>query len=328
MELMILKALTPLPPPERGAESQAAGLTPLELRDILTRGLAAKALPYLDSRTGYWRYYLVRGPGTNWRSDVSLGRKLLAIGRQNRGVEGPIDSSRIAARGYGRNLRNRKPGRAALIRLSKRFDSDYAVAAEFWERARSRGHDFRSLRIASGKVRAASGRGLKKFFAPDMWCDGNAKAAFHRVISSHPPEARQLATHLRRNGWAPATLIAGMTTRKWKALLPDNARILIAWAILWGLFRDQKQPIEPDPLRTQVARAAVRGLQAGVENQLPAALRGRIIELLRATIRGATRGRPYVPPLLPPPPEDDQSRTILYADLRLTSFARLLQRTA
>src|SRR5271157_3736937 len=74
---------------------------PLELKNRIAGDLAGKVLPLLDSRTRYWRYYLLIGPHPTW-AHRSLGNRLLRIVRRNRGTK-----DQRATRGIGSRLFNR-----------------------------------------------------------------------------------------------------------------------------------------------------------------------------------------------------------------------------
>ena len=100
--------------------------------------------------------------------------------------------------------------------------------------------------------------------------------------------------------------------------------------MLLALFRQENEKDFDQTLRDgqrdliDIARSAIRGLKAGVAPNLPTRARSSIIALLRASM-----GKDYyVPPLPPPPLKAGRSRQIVYRDLRLSSFALLLRRTA
>lgn len=321
----------PLPIPRLAGKLDQ--IAPLPLREMIAGALAAAALPLLDSRTRYWRYYLLIGPSPQWRPQA-LGQKLLSIVRQN------IESER-ARKGIGSRLYNRSrldgQRRASvreLRRLVNGFKSQYGAAAKrFWDKAKSHS-SYSTLLRASQLLRSATD--LRGFFESNMptLADGHARAAFHRLMIHQTPVAEDLAPVLLRGDsvWQALAKI-----KRTSIQLDDSRRLILAWILLVVLFTTKPSIVDrphrqleddadigeqPDGSLAGLACVA-RNMLAACVFELDAVTRSRLLELLdSALVR-----KPYTPPVALAARDDDGSRRRLFADLRLSSFHRLLEAT-
>lgn len=302
---------------------------PMPLKTAISKGIERDAFPYVDSRTRYWRYYLLLGRKPNPKSTVALGRRLIMIAKEN-------------GRGIGRNLfslhhkQNKSIKNKSYKRLASRFLSEYRVAKDFWRYAERSNDGLVPLAAASAKVRAATIAESRGFFRKDGPLRlGHARNAFHRIIREQSPSSQELAKllDLKKMNLTEVVLSANFSK-----LSEELGCMLLVWALLPALYRnlqiaDLEEDVEEDQPEgakelAELANVAIRGLKAGRGSDLDAVTRERLIQLLREARARATRtGLPYSPPLKAPPLQPGRKRQRLFADLRLSSFARLLSST-
>lgn len=334
-----LVAAVPRAPIPR-ARSERDNLHPLALREALASGLDRQVFPLLDTRTRYWRYYLLIGPKPRWT--LALGKRLIAVVRAN------IDGQR-ARRGAGARLWNRcvdlgrRPTEKELRTLVRSFRSQYSVAAgEFWRLAET---DSGFPTLASAARRLKRHKAYRGFFDTGALSnnpDGHARRVFHRLIRNQSDGAAEFARLFARHAysvwWALAAVKASTLKRT------ESRRIALAWSLLRSLYRlpwmtvgqdgedadddgDAEEALgdrELADLYLRLATCALASLQREVDGQLTSTAVARIEELLRAALREPDYRQPLVPPLLEP----GQKVQRLFPDLRLQAFARLLEQTA
>jgi len=324
---------SPLQKPPGDEEQRPVDITdPVPLKNAISGGLERDVFTLVDSRSGVWRYYLLLGPRSGQWTNIGLGRRLVTIAKASKG-------------GIGRNILLRYDGRvgkvprAQLEALGKRLKTVYRVATDFWLKAKS-DPAYGVLVKASARVRRGEDGRDEAFFdegadGPDGW----ARRAFHRVLTdAQSAEAKKLARLLRGSGWDVFALLYKVD---FESISKGAGKLLLTLALTRALFRKEEEPLSEedseemgavsadDWVDPRVVRAAIRGLRADLGTGLDDRTRERLIHLLREALKRCNRGREaYVPPLLPPPLLPDKSRQRVFADVRLSTFARILAATA
>lgn len=293
---------------------------PQELRARLSAKLASQVFPILDSRTRYWRYYLLIGPRQQWGA-TSLGPRCFRILRDNPGGN----------RGIGRRLK-RWPGSKAHRAVVKSLKTQYGPAVKrFWQVVSDSRRDG-GLLAASERIRTGSLRG---FF--DSKSDLHARRSFHRMLRTQTGEAGMLAgAFLRKESLHEAVLEAMSRSR----LSEPVRRVLLTYAILrclyqppdarsraLGLLDDDDDDVDSaadSAALGRMARVALRWLREGRIAALAPPERARLRGYL---LSGFISGGTYIPPLPSPSPRRNRDRINVFAGLRLGAFHRLLRST-
>lgn len=329
-----------IPLPRQSSDSGTDPLDPLSLKMVIASDRATEQLPLIDSRTRYWRYYLLLGPSPS-QAYRTLARKLLAIVCHN------AQAGARATKGVGSRLfnrladRRRQPFDSELRRLARNFRVQYGpAAARFWQRAKERSGQagYRVLFDASRRLRNATR--FEGFFDTRMpsLSDGHARNAFHRILRTQSETAADLyGLMIRAPTSSLGSALAG--TRKSTLTTDDGRRLVLAWALLVSLF-DLKAPPAPglhsasdndeeeeedddaSGIDASLARAALILLRAGVASS-DLGLRATIEAMLRDSLESPV----YRSPIHVSSRGDDGRRRRLFADLRLSSFRRLLLAT-
>ena len=305
--------------------------SPLALRELIAGKLASSEFRLLDSRTRYWRYYLLIGPAPRWKPQA-LGQKLLSIVRQN------IDRER-AIRGVGSRLYNRTrldaqraPTVRELRRLVAGFKAQYGAAARnFWKAAKQEAA-YPVLERASRALR--DGSNYSGFFDREMEVirNGHARSAFNRLQVQQSETAKEIARVLMRG----ISVSHALSMIKRSTLRLDSSRRLaLVWTLLATLFRTtdaipqvptrrREDDEDDEALGDQVALARIASdLLKQYDFGLDAVFRNRLRDLLTS----ALEGNPFVEPIVVAARDGDGTRQRLFADLRLSSLHRLLEAT-
>jgi hypothetical protein len=321
-------------PPVLEARHPVQITDPGPLKNAICGSIERDVFPYVDSRTRSWRYYLLIGPRRGSWSHPGIARRLLNIVKAN-----------TPRRGLGRNLLSKyeRLGKRIpdqrLKGLGARFFTEYGVASNFWEHVKVSGDGRAALERASGAVRRATQAEYHGFFDEGKgssfpW----ARKAFHRIIRVQSDESKEIARILYRNGW---DVRLATTTLNFQKVKSDPVRrLFLTWALLPALyenlsfidFEDEEAgaaPVSADNGLAELARAAIRGLSVGLKPDLDPRTREKLVALLRVALAKARRNKGvYRPPLTAPPLPPGQTRQRVFADVRLSSFARLLRSTA
>jgi hypothetical protein len=308
------------------------GLHPAIIRDALAGGLDRAMFPLLDSRTRYWRYYLLIGPQARWGNYNGIGWKLYRIAKQNRKTE-------RVTRGIGKNLVNRcsdlgrGPKREELVKLGKLFRQYYGSTVEsFWDTAKKL-NCYRKLYEVSRKLQIATA--VVGFFDLDNMDytvgEGFVRQSFHRILLNRNNEIARL---LKRKGYYLWEAIASSRYNSFSG--DDPRRMILAWALLRVLYgkeiiidpsnaddESEDDEVDSDLLR----RIALTALQLLKHNNLWGNLDENNIRQIEFHIKSALKNKPYVPPLPVPPLAVGQKRQRLFSDMRLTAFNNLLRQT-
>ena len=307
---------------------------PLTLREQIAPN-SGDVFPLIDSRTRYWRYFLLIGPSPRWQAHPTIGRRLLAVVRAN------ISGDR-ARRGVGARLYNqlKDRGRIAsskdLNALSRGFRQQYGPAVRrFWDKAGSSN----VLVAASQRIKASAG--MDGFFEYDCsgLPDGRARKAFHRAICAQSPEATELADLLARPefGWNLDRALAKVRRSTFSNL--RTRQIALAWSLLRALFRlptggtsvdddDDHGEGTIDEASSESLRALAHASLGAIKDGVAAALPEKWRTDIRLLLETALSAAIFKPPLAPPHLPVGQSRQRLFPDMRLRTFAYLLSRTA
>jgi len=319
-----------------GLDDNVNDIHPSIIRDALAGGLDREMFPLLDSRTRYWRYYLLIGPQVQWRNYIGIGQKLYRIAKQNRNSE-----TKRVTKGIGRKLVNkctderRQPKRKELKKIGKAFRQYYgSTVTAFWEKTKEK--DYKSY----GKFNEASKK-LKKandmvgFFNVDnmdyMQGEGFIRRSFHRIISSQNHEIERL---LKRKGYDLWEAIASIRDSSIKN--NETLRMILAWAllrILYGkeVFTDKSNEgvdNENDHIdEVLLRRIANKILRLIKHKDLWGKLDENIIRQIELHIKNALKNKIYMPPLPIPRLPVGQKRQRLFSDMRLSAFNDLLRQT-
>jgi len=332
MEILLVSPVPDIAP--RGTKQEVRGaLHPLVLREAIVGGREREVFPFLDSRTRYWRYMFLEGPRK--RKDLVLGRHLLRIVAKN--------SSGSARRGIGRNTYNdqlfsgRKVSKKKIRAVAQAFRLQYGAAAKrFWKYAK-RDSAVSSLREMASFV--IQGRYDPCFFEEHSLDrkDGQVRRIFRRILRRQSKSAREFAKVLKRKRVGYEVREAISTLKASTLKLDETKRITLAWALLRCLYRSEELDLSLEQARDSaptsepaedvlaaLAQVSLRELEEGTAPELATPVR----KMLTGYLESALSSKHYTPPLAPPTIPGNQERQILFPDLRLSAFARLLQQTA
>lgn len=311
--------------------------------------------PLQDTRTGYWRYFILRGPKKHLsrRQLAGLGKLLLRVLRDNTRQPNQSRPRGIGGLQYNRKTRaNEKISSRLQLQWARRMETTYrTVTIALWDEAKADGSAWTEfIRLH----RAFRKGGLTGFFAEEPMQthrDGRARAAFHRLIRNQRPRtggdtanvAADFARLLRRR--PKRSVVQICAGAGWNSFSSDAARrVFLARWLPWVLFRmpdqvssygddgeDGDDPAARNPefteMQRKLARACLNLLTQGgarVRGKLSATQASQLVRLLSAAIR---RGRHFEEPLEAPPLPPGQSIQTLFPGLRLDAFARLVRST-
>lgn len=301
----------------------------------------AANFPLLDSRTRYWRYYLVHRSGDGRQDRRSLGKLLHNVLRANdpRRVH-DLDSRRL--RGVGRGLyeRKRNLGPRGELKVADNFKSAYGTAVgRFWERVEA-SNSSRIFDQAGARWR----RSPRGFFDPDAQRDGHARNAFHRLIKDQSPVAKQFANLLLKDEsgndlWALASARAG-----WSSFETSEARrVYLARCLPMVLFKqpasagsfedeDADDQREAAPQQTTdwlgpIAETCLRFLTHKRVDTIRGRLNDAQVSELKVRLKAALNRSRFEEPYPAPARRPGQLLERLFPGHRLLAFHRMLHDT-
>ena len=329
-------------------------LHPLTISNLIVED-DPQFFPLLDSRTRYWRYFVLRGPKEKLtpKGLRSLGRLLLRVlhgdardprGGRSRGI-GALDFASKARAG-------KKVGPRDQTSWARRLERAYRSAAlAFWGAAKA---DARAWEPLLRLHRALKHGRLDRFLdssAMPAHGDGRARRAFFLLmrdqraadgVAAEAVAADYARLFLRRPDW---DVFAVLADAGWSSFATDAARrVYLARCLPRVLFRLPTQArvhdVEDDDgeeavaggialaeVQRKLAKRCRKFLERGAER-----VRGRLtaVQVVRIVrlLSGALRSKPsYEEPLEAPPLPPGQSLQFLFPGLRLDSLARLLRDT-
>ena len=332
-DLFLLERCERIPAPLEGRRAPEGLLAPMILRNAIAGSRQREVLPCLDSRTRYWRYYLLFGRTPRWHSAV-LARRLWRVVRLDASGGG-------RPRGLGRRLYDRQQARAGGTRLPARTARKIGESARrqysaanrrFWELA-EQVNRLGVLSVASENTRRPDA--ANDFFAEyPKGGEGHAANAFAAVLRAQSAAAGELANLLlRHDSVAEAVAHVGWSTIRHG----DGPRLVLAWALLWALFQvtgevddeptddqadDDREPLPNAAEMESAAKVALMYLAKGIGG-----LEATHARMISQRLRDALAHGVYRPPVKVEARTDAGTRRRLSADLRLTAFQRLLHAT-
>lgn len=315
--------------------------------------------PLLDTRTRYWRYFILRGPHEKLsRTEKErIGRLLLRVLADNSEAATERRRKGIGGGDFQRHgERKGNVGPRVRLRWVRRLEIAYGRKAHaIWEAARAESagayqHFMRARRILQkGSLDGFLYRSLKGRR------DGRARGAFRRLLLRQTPtpegggacvamDFARLFMRRSRDGTATWALAHA----KWGTFQTDEARrVFLARVVPWVLFRrpDQRSIYDAEDaedaddtanvlanpefakLQLTLAKTCVAFFRRGgdrVRGDLTMPQVARIVALLKSAIRS---GKRYEEPLPAPPLPAGQRLQFLFPGLRLDAFWNLLQDT-
>lgn len=303
---------------------------PAALREALgAQTVARRLLPCIDTRAGYWRYYLLFCPGPGRRPKLS--NHLFEVLEQTADTAG--------RRGIGRRIwSGHRTARMARILQDAYWRAYGTVTNVFWRIETTEndpGEPSERLRLAAREY--VKQQDYVDFFDDDS-PSGHLRLMFNARLRAFRPS---LAHWLESHGFKSED--AATEAARSRVLHEEDKRLFLAWSLLrayYGLPEDSDEDLEEeenhagtaelgadltdDDLRP-VASAAVELLERVPDSGLSENQLRTLKRQLNAAIRHAG---PYQPPVRVAPTDHYGRKRRIFASLRLRTFASLLRSTA
>jgi hypothetical protein len=324
------------PSPDLGIDSGERWPHPRTISNLFDVDDAAH-FPLLDSRTRYWRYYLLFRPGDGRQTRQALGRVLHCAIRANdpqRTAEATTGRLRGVGRGLYEPRRHLTPRQE--VRVAERFRSDYGTAVKrFWKSIDGSSNEH--LFVEAGARWRASQLG---FFENAPMGDGHARNAFHRLLETQSPVAQEFAPLLLKDDFSDLWALK-VSRVGWASFSSNEARrVFLARCLPLVLFRrpvgdpsdlDDDEESEREQGFTDWLRPLAETCVRFLTHRTASAIRGRMTapqaSELVATLRAALRRRQFEEPFPAPQRRPGQLLQTLFPGHRLNAFHRLLHAT-